>query len=68
MVSVLSSNVINRVFYPKPTNTKLVVAAYRLNMHYYGVKINTCWLGIRIMCASEATSLSPECCFSEQAL
>ena len=32
MVSVLSSNVINRVFYPKPTNTKLVVAPYRLNM------------------------------------
>jgi hypothetical protein len=31
-------------------------------------RLDSSWLGIRIMCSSEATCLSVDCCFSELAL
>jgi hypothetical protein len=44
-------------------NLKLVVQP--LNTHPHGERAKTDWLGIRIMCPSEATCLPTDCCFSE---
>jgi len=62
MVSPLASSVVDRV---KSKTIKLVFVA---SPQHEGVRANTGWLGIRIMCPSGATCLSADGCFSELVL
>jgi hypothetical protein len=59
MVSMLASSVVDCGFKPRldQTNWYLLLLRY---MQHYGNRTETDWLGIRIMCQSEA-----DCCFSE---
>ena len=68
MVSVFASNVVDRAYESRSCQTndyKLVFVASPLNTHHQGVRAKTGWLGIRIMCPSEATV---HCCFNELTL
>ena len=49
----------------KQKTIKLVFVASPLSTQHQGVREKTGWLGIRIMCASGATCLLAECCFSD---
>jgi len=47
---------------------KLVSVASTLSTQYSGERADSGWLGIGIMCASGATCISADCCFTELAL
>jgi hypothetical protein len=62
------STAVDRGFEPRSGQTKdykLVFVASPLSTHYYGERVKTGWLGIRLMCPSGATSLSVDNCSSE---
>ena len=44
---------------------ELIFVASPLSSHHYGVRAKIDWLGIRIMCPSEATCLPADCCLNE---
>jgi hypothetical protein len=46
----------------------LICIVSPLSTHNSGERAKTGWLGVRIMCSSETTCLSADCCFSELAL
>jgi hypothetical protein len=69
MASVLASNVVDRGFEHRWSQTK----DYRIGICCFSAKHielrrKTGRLGIRIMCPSGAIYLSADCCFSELAL
>ena len=75
MVSLLTTRVVDRGFEPdrvKAKTIKLVIVANSANIyistHHSGVRAKTGWLGIMIICLSEATCRSVDCCVSELAL
>ena len=72
MVSVLAYSVAYRGLEPRSGQTKdyiqLVFVASPLSTQHEGERAKTCWLGIRIMCASEAKCLSADGCFTKLAL
>ena len=47
---------------------KLVYAASTPSKQYYGVRVKTDWLRMRIMCPREVTCLLIDYCFSELTL
>jgi hypothetical protein len=52
----------------KPKTIKLVFVTSALSTQHSEERANIGWLGIRIMCLSEATCLPADCCFIELAL
>ena len=72
MVSMLASNVVDRVFdltdWVKLKTIKLVSVASLLSTQHLRERAKTGWLRIRIMCPNGATCLFADCYFSELAL
>ena len=66
MVSVYSPPVRSRS--GKTKDYKIGISATLISTQHYGVRPNTDWLGIRIMCPSGATCLPKDCCFGELVL
>ena len=62
MVSVLTSSVVYRVV--KSVTAKLIFVSSPLSTHHKGVRTQTGWLWIRIMCPNGATCLPAHCCWS----
>jgi PIN domain nuclease of toxin-antitoxin system len=67
MVSVLTSSVVDRGFKPRSVQSKELefFTSAKLAALRRKSQKKTGWLGIRIMCLSEAACLSVDCCFIE---
>ena len=66
---VLASSAVDHGFKPRSGQTKdYNIDICCFSAKHEGVRAKTDWLRIRIMCLSEATCLSTDCCFSELAL
>ena len=72
MVNVLASSAVDRGFEPRSGQSKdyiqLVFITSPLSTQHYGKTAKIGLLEIRIMCPSEVTYLSTDCCISELAL
>jgi hypothetical protein len=68
IASVLVSSAVDCLFEPLFVSTKnYIIGNSCFSAKHAALRAKTCWLGIRIICLSGATSLSAECCFSELA-
>ena len=63
MISMLASSAGDRGFKPG-----LVFVVSPVSTRHEGERAKTGWIGIRIVCSSEGTCLSTDCCFSELAI
>jgi hypothetical protein len=64
--SMLTSGAVYRGFEPrsvKPKIINLIFAATPLSMQHWGIRGNTSWLGINIMCQRGASNVPLDCCF-----
>jgi len=71
MLSVLASSAVDRGFKSWSDQTKdyeIGICCFSAKLEHKGERAKIPWFGIRIMCSSEVTCLSADCCFSELAL
>ena len=69
MVTVFSSGAVDRGFEPRLGQAKDYKSGICcFSTKHAALRAKTAWLGIRIMCPSEATCLSADCFFSELGL